>query len=252
VSSDYRIKDVAALSGFTPATLRYYEEIGLLPKPDRTAAGYRVYDDSTIDRLAFIARAKQLGCRLEEIAQLAGAWDGGECGPVQDQLRTAVTTKLAQAEQQIIELTALTADLRRAATGLEQHRPEGACDDRCGCVSDPDAARGAVTFTTKRPATPDDAPVACSLGADQLPGQLTAWQALLHHVDQRTPLPGGVRLAFRATASATELIRLVTAEQECCRFFAFVITVDQRGLGLEVSAPADASPLVASLFGAAA
>ena len=55
-------------SGFTPATLRYYEDLGLLPAPSRTDAGYRLYDDKALDRLAFIARAKQLGCSLEETA----------------------------------------------------------------------------------------------------------------------------------------------------------------------------------------
>ena len=82
-----RIKEVAERSGFSAPTLRYYEEIGLLPEPARTAAGYRIYDETTVERLAFIARAKQLGCSLEEIADLTMAWDGGRCGPVQDRLR---------------------------------------------------------------------------------------------------------------------------------------------------------------------
>jgi len=74
VTTGYQIKDVAERTGFTPATLRYYEEIGLLPASTRTAAGYRIYDDSSLDRLAFIARAKQLGCSLGEIADLR--WRG--------------------------------------------------------------------------------------------------------------------------------------------------------------------------------
>ena len=115
MSAGYRIKDVADRSGFSAATLRYYGEIGLLPETGRTAAGYRVYDDRSLDRLAFIARAKQLGCTLEEIADLALAWDGGQCGPVQDRLRDVVAEKLASAEQQIAELTTLTAELRRVA-----------------------------------------------------------------------------------------------------------------------------------------
>ena len=84
---------VADASGFTPATLRYYEQIGLL-ETSRTPAGYRVYDQRTLDRLAFIARAKQLGCSLEEITGLIVAWDGGQCGPIQDQLRELVAGKM--------------------------------------------------------------------------------------------------------------------------------------------------------------
>lgn len=46
-----------------------------------------------------------------------------------------------------------------------------------------------------------------------------------------------------------EIARLVQAEQACCPFFAFAITVDQRGVGLEVTAPTDALPVVDELFG---
>lgn len=77
VSTGYKIKDVADRSGFSTATLRYYEEIGLLPEVSRTPAGYRVYDDHTLERLAFISRAKQLGCSLDEIADLTVANAGG-------------------------------------------------------------------------------------------------------------------------------------------------------------------------------
>ena len=73
MSIGLKIKDVAAASGFTAATLRYYERIGLLPEASRTPAGYRTYDQRTVERLAFIARAKQLGCTLEEIAGLTPA-----------------------------------------------------------------------------------------------------------------------------------------------------------------------------------
>ena len=54
-------------SDFSRATLRYYEQLDLVP---RTAAGNREYDESVLARLAFIARAKVLGCTLEEIAEL--------------------------------------------------------------------------------------------------------------------------------------------------------------------------------------
>lgn len=135
MSTSYQIKDVAERSGFSTATLRYYEEIGLLPEASRTPAGYRVYDDNTLDRLAFIARAKQLGCSLDEIADLTVAWDGSQCGPVQDRLRSVVADKLAVARNQIVELTTLISALELAATALAIHRPDGPCDDACGCVT---------------------------------------------------------------------------------------------------------------------
>jgi len=254
VSTGYTIKDVVDRSGFTAATLRYYEAIGLLPESTRTPGGYRLYDDQTLDRLAFISRAKQLGCSLDEIADLAVAWDGGECGPVQDRLRAVVADKLVAAEKQIVELVTLTADLRRAGATLETHRPEGPCDDSCGCVAsvaDTTEATPArrVALSTKAPRADVAAPVACTLESKSMHSRLDEWQRLLAHVEQQESIDDGLRATFGPATPLGELIRLAAAEQECCRFFSFAITIDSRGVALEVRAPDDALPMLHSLFG---
>lgn len=75
-----RISQLAERSGVPATTLRFYETAGLLPA-DRTAAGYRLYDQEAVERLAFIGAAKHLGLPLEEIADLLGVWEtGGLCG----------------------------------------------------------------------------------------------------------------------------------------------------------------------------
>ena len=256
VTTAYKIKDVAKRSGFSPATLRYYEEIGLLPASARTPAGYRTYDDHTLARLAFIARAKQLGCSLGEIAELSMAWDGGSCGPVQDRLRTTVANKLASAHDQIVELMTLTSELQRAAASLEAHRPEGPCDETCGCDGDPSADDAEprpqfISLGSKPAREPSgSAPIACTLSSDALKGRLEDWQQLLGHVSRRESIDGGVRAAFMTSVPLDELMRLVAAEQDCCQFLSFAITVDARGIGLEITAPLDALPIVESLFGA--
>ena len=247
MTTAYKIKDVADRSGFTAATLRYYEEIGLLPMAARTPAGYRMYDERTVERLAFIARAKQLGCSLEEIADLALAWDGGQCGTVQDRLRTVVADKLGGAQRQIVELMMLISELERAAVSLELHRPEGPCDDQCGCITDTTN----VVALVPKPANESDAvPIACGLSAAAMPGRLEEWQELLTHVERREPIDGGLRVAFDSTTPLDELMRLSAAEQDCCQFFSFAITIDRRGVALEVHAPDEALPVVAALFGA--
>jgi MerR family transcriptional regulator, copper efflux regulator len=257
VTTAYKIKDVADRSGFTTATLRYYEEIGLLPEATRTPAGYRLYDDHTVDRLAFIARAKQLGCSLDEIADLTVAWNGGQCGPVQDRLRRVVADKLVAAQQQIVELTTLTSELRRAATTLEMHRPDGPCDEGCGCVTatadggNP-GTRQLVTLARKAAPEAVATPIACNLGSQSIGNRLDEWQCLLEHVVGRELTDNGLRATFSVDTPVDELIRLVTAEQDCCRFFSFAITVDGRGLALEVSAPDEALPVLHGLFGAPA
>src|SRR5262245_1226528 len=223
-----QIKDVAERSGFSAPTLRYYEEIGLLPEPARTPSGYRTYDDGTLVRLAFIARAKQLGCTLEEIADLTIAWEGGRCGPVQDRLRRVVTDKLAAARGQIVELSTLSSDLQRAVEALERHRPDGPCDDDCGCVS----------------------PIACTLRPCALRGHLEDWNGLVSLATRRCALDDGVRVEFAAGAPLDELARLVAAERACCQFLRFAITVDTSGIGLEVRGPDDARSIIEALFGA--
>jgi DNA-binding transcriptional MerR regulator len=146
----YRIAEVADRTGFSTPTLRYYEEIGLLPPAERTAAGYRVYDDRAVDRLRFVARAKQLGCSLEEIAELAGAWDRDECAPVKHRLRGLVDEKLVEVEARLAELRALRSDLRRAAEILESAPLDGPCDESCGCYADSRATTAIVPLSARR------------------------------------------------------------------------------------------------------
>ena len=243
VTTGYKIKEIADRTGFSAATLRYYEDIGLLPESARTAAGYRVYDDRTVERLAFIARAKQLGCTLEEIADLTLAFDGGQCGPIQDRLRSIVATKIATTQQQIVELMTLSAELQQAAASLELHRPEGPCDETCGCTS-PSRETTSVSLIAK----PE---IACTLDASMMPGRVDDWQQLLGFVSRRHAIAGGIRLTFAADVSPGSLTDLVAAEQQCCRFFGFAITIDERGLALEVRAPSEAQPIVTALFGVA-
>lgn len=229
----YRIAEVASLAGVTAATLRYYEQIGLLPAASRTSSGYRMYDDSVVDRLAFISRAKQLGCSLEEIADLTLAWDGGECGPIQDRLRRLVATKLDEATAEISALGTLQNELRTAAAALERHRPVGACDDACGCLPDvvAESTTSPVAFGRK---PTKEVLIACTLSSSDMKQRAADWHQLLDDTTARTPLDGGVHLALAATIDVQELTRLVVAEQDCCRFFAFAITVDDSGVGLDI------------------
>jgi DNA-binding transcriptional MerR regulator len=73
-ASYQRIEQVAARTGLTKRTLRYYEEIGLLPPPTRTEGGYRLYSEADVQQLERIKRLKDLlGFSLAEIRELADA-----------------------------------------------------------------------------------------------------------------------------------------------------------------------------------
>ena len=65
-----RTSDLARAVGVHPNTVRLYEEWGMLPPIPRTPSGYRKFDESTVDRLTFIQRAKELGFTLNEIKEL--------------------------------------------------------------------------------------------------------------------------------------------------------------------------------------
>lgn len=77
---------LAKETGVNIETIRYYEKIGLMPDPVRTAAGYRVYDETDLKRLSFIRRCRELGFSLDEVRGLLGLVDGGDytCGEVRD------------------------------------------------------------------------------------------------------------------------------------------------------------------------
>ena len=83
-----------------------------------------------------------------------------------------------------------------------------------------------------------------------MPGRLEDWQRIRSFVVARTAIDGGIRLELDERAPFDELTRLMKAEQECCTFFAFALTIDGRGVALEVRAPGDALPVVYALFGA--
>jgi DNA-binding transcriptional MerR regulator len=77
MTRDLRIGDLARLAGTTPRTIRYYEEIGLLPEGDDRAAGaHRVYGEVELERLREVMRLKSLlGVSLEELKELIAAED---------------------------------------------------------------------------------------------------------------------------------------------------------------------------------
>jgi MerR family copper efflux transcriptional regulator len=233
----YRIAEVARLSGFTTSALRFYEEAGVLASPARTPSGYRSYDGRDVERLRLVARAKELGCTLDEIAGLVQAWDVDRCEPVKHRLRALVAEKVAEVDRHVAEQVALAGQLRATAATLAGRPLDGPCDDGCGCAALARAADGPA--------------VACSLGAGDMAARVDEWRAVLTGVRERLPVAGGVRLVFGPDAPVQEIARLAVAEHDCCAFFTFALTVGARGVALEVSAPSEGQGLLGEVFGTA-
>jgi DNA-binding transcriptional MerR regulator len=87
------VSKLADRVGLTADTIRFYEREGLLPEPDRTASGYRAYDEDAVERLRFIKGAQRIGLRLQEIKELLDIRDRGlcPCGYTEELLRRRVS-----------------------------------------------------------------------------------------------------------------------------------------------------------------
>src|SRR6266566_2858215 len=78
-SAEIQIGELSRRTGCNIETIRYYERIGLLPRPPRSASRYRLYDTGDIHRLTFVRRARELGFSLDEVrALLALSADSGK------------------------------------------------------------------------------------------------------------------------------------------------------------------------------
>lgn len=229
----FSISQAAERSGFTPSALRFYEREGLV-RPARTAAGYRSYTDGDVAALRFIARAKSLGLALDQVAELVPMYRGDRCAPVQDRLRELVDGKLGETRARAAELTGLGSELRRAADGLRAHTPEGPCDDACGCAAAPAG---------------DGPPVICTLGPDEVPGRVAEWRATLAAATARQETPGGVRLGFdRDTTDVAALAALAAAENDCCRWATFTITIGPDDVTMDVTGSPTARASIVGLY----
>lgn len=107
--ADVAIGEAARLSGVKVPTIRYYEQIGLLPTAIRTQSNRRLYDERTRQRLGFIRRARELGFEIEAIRALLTLQDDPQqsCS-VADVI---ARERLAEVEQRIASLTALKTEL---------------------------------------------------------------------------------------------------------------------------------------------
>jgi DNA-binding transcriptional MerR regulator len=109
------IGEAARHSGVKAPTIRYYEQIGLLPPPPRTQGNRRSYGDADLRRLAFIRHARQLGFEIEAIRTLLTLQDNPSqpCATAD----SIAKVRLAEVEQRLRSLTALKAELELMVDG---------------------------------------------------------------------------------------------------------------------------------------
>ena len=102
------ISSVCASCGLSARTVRYYEELGLLPGVRRRAGGRRVYGPDELERLRFIQRLKALGLSLAEIGELNAVYAiGGSTGAMLERLDGLLIRRLGELDERIGELQSL-------------------------------------------------------------------------------------------------------------------------------------------------
>ena len=119
-----KIGEVAKRSGIGIETIRYYEREGLLLEPERRPSGYRQYDESTVERLEYIRRAKELGFTLAEIRELLELSFAAHAGC--DHIRQRAEAKVADIEGKIRSLQQMKRSLGKI---VERCRAKNSTED---------------------------------------------------------------------------------------------------------------------------
>ena len=132
----WRIGQLAGRAGLSSDAIRYYEKIGVMPEPERTSGGYRIYRQADVERLAFVGQAQALGLSLEEISEILLLVDEGRepCRHVEQRLRHHLSEVVAR----IDELAALRRRLQEALRHAEEAPRGSSC--RCRIIEAGDAA----------------------------------------------------------------------------------------------------------------
>lgn len=132
------VGQLAHATGVPAKTIRYYEQVGVLAAPRRSAAGYRQYPPRDVHRLLFIRRARALGLPLANLKALTAELDSGQGLPMRPRLQELVTEQLRAVQRQIAEFHVLERQLAQVLERLQTAAPaHAAAGCRCLDIDDP-------------------------------------------------------------------------------------------------------------------
>ena len=128
------VGQLAHATGVPTKTIRYYEQVGVLPAPRRSPNGYRQYARRDVHRLLFVRRGRALGVSLKDIKTLTAELDDGRCGTMRPRLSNLVQAQLQTVQQRIAEFQLLQLQLEQVLQQMLTTPPPDP-DESCQCLN---------------------------------------------------------------------------------------------------------------------
>jgi MerR family transcriptional regulator, copper efflux regulator len=129
----FTVGQLARATAVPAKTIRYYEEVGVLPVAHRSSSGYRQYSQRDVRRLVFVRRARALGLSLSQLKVLTPEFQRNRCVTIRPRLRILVAEQLGAVRHQIAEFQALERQLSDVLKRLEMAAPSPDAN-RCRCL----------------------------------------------------------------------------------------------------------------------
>ena len=132
MKSNLLINELAKEVDLTPKTIRFYEEIGIIPKPERNESNYRIYKQEDIKKIAFVKKSRDLGLSLEEIKSIMDIREKGNypCNTVIDLMENQIISL----EIKIKEMTEFKETLKKSVVNFKEHIDVGKKGNICGLI----------------------------------------------------------------------------------------------------------------------
>ena len=139
------IGEAAKASELSVKTIRYYEEIGLIPKAARTngaihTGGRRIYSEADVGRLRFIHHARLFDLSIADIRQMLALTQNGACPSQQPEYRTILAGRLHEIDERIRHLMGLRAAIEDLMSPVQQSAGRKCTSETCGCMRPAQAA----------------------------------------------------------------------------------------------------------------
>jgi len=232
---------------------------------------------TTTAQTGFAAGATRVGLFPPDVAELVALRVAGDCARVQVRMAEMVGARLTQVQAELdgalaeqaaaggvgggadveplarsIPLAKEAGRLRAASSILAEPFAPGACTDECPCSRAASVTIGPFFLGVQEAVTAKGQPIVCTLDADG--GDMTArigdWQAILAQATGREHIDDGVAVLFdHDIARTAELARLLASEYSCCSFASYHLTIDARGVRVEIRTPPEARGAYAAVFG---